>query len=447
MADQGDETGSSVEPHMRIYDNRVVVVDAAGNKVEYREGTQTQAARDRYERIQSELERGYLQDLIDRVTDVDADVVIEIEDRYRDLIDEIVDAITSERGRAIAGLLCGQLTIKSLAPEQSVRLHKGSRSSAHFGWEEGLSMRTIDSTYIAPALREADLLRVNKDGVMMTRSLAENYPYSRFYKANIRGAQEEWAELIDAVERPNGPNPEELLKYLIRSLHNRGERAAEVIEETMEQVERVVDANHSEERVYQTITAHIQNASHGARLFEIALHSLYQVLEDYELIDGVLKDLGQMRSANKKHGNIGDIEVVDPDDEFQIYTAWDAKYGKEHLRHELEELDDKLRQHPEVEEAGFVTFSPPKITDEIDRRAEELERQHDVTIRLISFDDLVSEKTSLLHEQRLATPSEWLQAYAETLCQKRRDRAPIDEPTQEWVKQLGTVLSQGKLGQ
>ena len=51
----------------------------------------------------------------------------------------------------------------------------------------------------------------------------------------------------------------------------------------------------------------VDNSPYSARLFEIALHSLFQALEDQMVLDGYLKPLCQMRSANKKHGNIGDI--------------------------------------------------------------------------------------------------------------------------------------------
>lgn len=61
--------------------------------------------------------------------------------------------------------------------------------------------------------------------------------------------------------------------------------------------------------------------------------------------------LSQMRSANKKHGNIGDVEIIDND---QIIESWDAKFGKSYLRDELEELNEKLAMHPLVERAGFV---------------------------------------------------------------------------------------------
>ena len=108
--------------------------------------------------------------------------------------------------------------------------------------------------------------------------------------------------------------------------------------------------------------------------FEIALHSLFQVLEDHNTFDGYLKPLSQMRSANKKHGNIGDIEVVAGLQGMHIIESWDAKYGKSYLRDELEELKDKLGEHPETAVAGFVVNQTPDLTSEIADRTDELQR-------------------------------------------------------------------------
>ncbi|PZO56049.1 MAG: hypothetical protein DCF15_09705, partial [Phormidesmis priestleyi] len=62
---------------------------------------------------------------------------------------------------------------------------------------------------------------------------------------------------------------------------------------------------------------------------EIAMHSLMQAMQDYQVFpNSVLNPLSQMRSANKKHRNIGDIELLE---DRQIVEAWDAKYGKSYL--------------------------------------------------------------------------------------------------------------------
>ena len=68
------------------------------------------------------------------------------------------------------------------------------------------------------------------------------------------------------------------------------------------------------------------------------MHSLFQVLEDQGSFEGgFLKPLSQMRSANKKHGNVGDIEITaGKRNGLHIVESWDAKYGKAYLRDEIE---------------------------------------------------------------------------------------------------------------
>lgn len=66
-------------------------------------------------------------------------------------------------------------------------------------------MRTIDSTYNTPFLREHGLLNLNKFGLFMTRSLAENYPYSSLYKAEMRGPFDDWILIVDAIENESMP--------------------------------------------------------------------------------------------------------------------------------------------------------------------------------------------------------------------------------------------------
>ncbi|ELZ13065.1 putative site-specific DNA-methyltransferase [Natrinema thermotolerans DSM 11552] len=439
MVDSTSNANDGVEPHVRYYADRVVFVDEDGTTTEYREGKQSEAARERYNRIKDDLEDGWFEDVLDRVTDPGTENEIALDGEIRPLIDEIVESITSERGRAIAGLTVTQLVIKSLEPAQSVRLHKGSRNSAHFSWREGLSMRTIDSNYVAPALRDRDLLRVNADGVMMTRSLAENYPYSKQYKANIRGAQRQWGDLVEALEDDDPVDALEALEYMIVSLSNRGERAEEVYEDALELVDRFVAGEPSPETVKQVIDIHLAQSQHGARIYEVAMHALAQVLEDEGLLDGRLKPLTQMRSADKKHGNIADIEVVDPDDEFRVREAYDAKYGKAYLLNELQEIRGKLEAHPETDSVAFVTSSEPVRDDAIEDRLAALEAEFGVTVSVTTFDEFWRRWWSALDARGVAA-TDWLEAYAETLCQRRRDRAPVNEPTREWVEELASIL-------
>ena len=93
-------------------------------------------------------------------------------------------------------------------------------------------MRPLDKQYITPVLRKYDLLRLNADGIMMTRSLAENYPYSSVYKANIRGARLEWINLVEAIES-NDINPEIALHYLLSQLLNQAKNFKDLVEQIL----------------------------------------------------------------------------------------------------------------------------------------------------------------------------------------------------------------------
>lgn len=437
-----------VTPHMRVYEDRVEFYDKDGLVDVIDEGSPSPEARLRYEQIQNMLEDGYLRDQIEIVRETGLDAldqsVVETDafDRGQDLIDEMVDSITSEKGRAIVGLTGTQLSIKSIAPEQSIRLHKGSKNSNHFSWREGLSMRTIDSNYIASTLREEELLRINPDGVMMTRSLAENYPYSRWYKANLRGPQDEWGELIELLESFDDRNlTEALLRYYLLSLHNRGMEAAEIHERALNAAENVVAQTPTADEVQDLIWRHVQTSQHSARIYEVMLHSLYQVLDEKNALDGRLKHLPQMRTANKKHGNVGDLEIVDVDDEFHIHEAWDAKYERGDLEQDIRGLRGKLRDHPETEVAGFVTTTAVILDNNADAARESVESAFDVEIPVVAYGDFCAEAFDRAERQG-ATPADWLTAYTETLTHRRREIAPIDEPTQKWVESLTELLKQ-----
>jgi len=143
-----------------------------------------------------------------------------------------------------------------------------------------------------------------------------------------------------------------------------------------------------------------------------------------------------MRSANKKHGNVADIEVTVPGSQLEIIEAWDAKYGKPYLRDELEELNEKLRDHLETKVAGFVVDKTPHLSNEITVRVTEIESIHDLEIYIMSFDDWAQQMLGQAGDDMDELALQWLLAFAESLCQRRRDRAPIDEPADTWVRKL-----------
>ncbi|GAB4464738.1 MAG: hypothetical protein OHK0037_19040 [Elainellaceae cyanobacterium] len=150
-----------------------------------------------------------------------------------------------------------------------------------------------------------------------------------------------------------------------------------------------------------------------------------------------------MRLANKKHGNVGDIELIE---ERQIVEAWDAKYGKLYLRDEIEELSEKLEVHPAIRRVGFVTNLEPERLDELEPRCKEIEEIYEVSIEILTFEEWVEEQFKRVSTEEAASEQElaldWITAYAESLAQLRRDIAPIDEPCYKWLQTLHEILTE-----
>lgn len=352
-------------------------------------------------------------------------------------------------GRALVDIFVLQLVVKAICPEQDVRLHKGNNNRSAFSWEEGISMRSIDQSYIGPSLRHHELLRLNRFGGFMSRSFAENYPYTRFYKAEIRGAKklgkQRWLQIIDDLENRK-IDPTITLLYVLQLLWKYSEAFKSLVERTLNSLEAWIGRReyYSIGDITHLIKQHIEKSETRDRLLEVAIHSSLQALEELDVdLGGNLKPLMPMRTANLKHGNIGDIEVLSGK---LPVEAWDAKYDQPYLSDALEELVEKI-QHFDVAELrfGYILFPNKKAYAEVDRKIEEIDEQFGLKIQMLSFDEWVQEQ--LARSQEIGISEEilakaWLRAYAESLGQKRRDQAPIDEPTFDWIASLLSILTQ-----
>lgn len=422
-----------IEPVLHVFEDKSVFYDSKGNVSEFMEGKLSEQAKKRLAFIRAELGKGYLENLIEEAKKPDVNIEGLTEEQIQ-TIEKLVISVTSEVGRAIVGLSVLQLTIKAISSEQSIRLHKGS-SAARFSWVEGVPMRVLDKNFITPVLRKHKLLRLNADGFMMTRSLAENYPYSPLYKAAIRGAKDEWVKIVDWIEENEMPG-ESALKQLLVFLNNRSEDFQKKVSDTLKSLQKFIETKPEFQQIFDLVKELIDESTYSARIFEISIHALFQVFDTSKVLEGYLKPISQMRSANKKHGNIGDIELTATKDNLDILEAWDAKYGKIYLRDELEEINEKLIHHPQCKVAGFISDAEPNLKREISERIEELELIHEVQIELTDFFKWVSNQIKRFDLEPNEVGVNWLIAIAESICQIRREIAPIDEPTGEWVKFL-----------
>ena len=419
------------EPRIIVYKDKSVLYDGHGNRSIFTEGKQSQDAKDRYKKIKKELDNGFLDKIYSHVNagmTIDED---KLPKEYQDVLKKLVNDITSEKGRALVVLTIIQLTIKAISPEQSIRLHKSSKNSNDFSWNEGISMRQLDSNYITPFLRKYNLLKLNKFGAFLTRSLAENYPYSSLYKARFRADKADWITVVDAVET-SSINAMEALIYMLSLLRNQSVHFKEIAKEAHELAEKIANTvNFS--AIQHLIFKIVTESGYKARIFEVAIHSLLQALQENHYLEGTLAPMTQMRSANKKHGNVGDAEIYSGK---VLIESWDAKYGKEYLRDELEELNDKLLTHPDMKLAGFITDKQPTVDSEIQNRVAEISDNNSIAIHIYSFDEWVNYEIKDIPSSELPIiGKEWLLYFVDSLGQKRREMAPIDEPTEEWLKE------------
>ena len=426
------------DEYLKVFCDKSIYV-SSGSEIEYIEGPQSEIAKHNQERIKSVLGSGWFDEIINNciLTPEENELV---DESHRRILYELVESITSEVGRAIVGLTILQLTIKSIIPQQSIRLHKASNNQSSFSWRDGIPMRVLDKTYITPKLREYNLLRLNADGFMMTRSLAENYPYTSLYKANIRGAKAEWIKIVNAIEN----NPEialPSLKLAVTFLKNRSEMFERKVNEALEKVNTFLDRSGSKISLRNKLFSFPSISSYSARLFEILIHSFYNTISCNEGLVLFLKPLSQMRSANKKHGNIGDIELLERPNTMIIVEAWDAKYGKSYLRDELEELKDKLEAHPETRIAGFITNEEPILNKEILERKCELEEIFGINIKIES---IYTWYNNTILEYNIGSEIEFLKSWTKMffnyLCLKQYSIAPIDEPTYNWIEECISAL-------
>ncbi len=430
------------EKHLRVFQNKSEYYSHNGSVEIFHEGVVSKKAKTRIKKLKDTFESGFLDRLIFQLRE--GKIVVDlnkVSKTAQQSLSGLIDSLTSEVGRALIGLSILQLCIKSIVPEQNIRLHKGSSNRGSFSWVEGISMRTLDKNYVTPTLRKHDLLRLNADGFMMTRSLAENYPYTGVYKANIRGAKNQWLALVEELEK-GGTDPTESLKFILSRLLNAASEFQKLADELVKTAKIQLNNYCDRGSVISILIKHSEASDYAARLLEVSMHALMQAAISTGAFGELsLKPLSQMRSANKKHGNIGDIELLENTD---IIESWDAKYGKSYLREEIEEAVEKLPSHNHVEKVGFVTNVSIDRTVEINRRIEEIKSLYSVDFEVLTFREWVNQiyqrclSSGLANEQELS--QQWVIIYCEYLAQKRREQAPIDEPCLDWVVSLTEIL-------
>ncbi len=142
------------EKHLRVYKEKSEYHLDNKHIETFHEGLLSNEAKKRIKSIKEAFGNGFLDQLIASLIDGKASADVDkISSAALESVNGLVDSLTSEVGRALIGLSVMQLCIKSIEPEQNIRLHKGSSNRASFSWVEGISMRALDKNHVTPILR------------------------------------------------------------------------------------------------------------------------------------------------------------------------------------------------------------------------------------------------------------------------------------------------------
>lgn len=143
-----------------------------------------------------------------------------------------------------------------------------------------------------------------------------------------------------------------------------------------------------------------------------------------------------------KHRNFGDVEVLNAD---IVVESWDAKYDNPYLSDALDVLTEKLRDRDVSElRFGYVLLPEKKAYADVDRKIAAITEDYGVPVQVYEFDDWVQTQVARADVEDVPKSSiaaAWLRAYGETLALRREERAPIDEPTFDWLQTLNAVLA------
>ena len=420
---------------MRVYRDRVVIHLADGREIVYEQGPMSPAAQSRYKRIKKALDERWLDNAAGEA--MSPAMTTKLSADWVRVFEAMSEAITPESGRAMVAITLIQLAVKAIEPGQSIRLTKGrtGKGGGGFSWVEGLSMRNLSSDYFVDFFERYELVFGNEYGPFMTRGFAENYPYSPFYKADLRGPRKEWDKIVEGLEDGSLDAREGFL-LLCSLLANRSTEFKKAAKETIRAVRSYLATDPGFDEVRDLISHHVRSAPNSARPLEVAMHSLLQAMYPPKIGPTFeLRPLSQMRSANLKARNVGDVELLQPHTK-KVVQAWDAKSGPITIGSEIDGLRRKLLANRGVLTAGFVMDQPPHMDPNAINLIAQIRKTTGTNVETLVFEDWVAMEAKLSGDAPKVLGAAWLTAYAESLCQMRREIAPIDEPSKPWVDSL-----------
>lgn len=230
--------------------------------------------------------------------------------------------------RGVALTLCAY---KIIAEEQDIRIHKADH-------EGGFSARSFDTVVTVPFLQRQSL-PYNSQTHWLSQTFSFTCPYHRglTLRTNPKKAGPLMVTVVNEVEEAQQPRvaAEAVVKIILYRLIEERDKSKVSLEKPKE---LAIDL------VVELLQKHFNKAysKNAPRLPQIAVYAIYRCIinsmERYQGLD--LQPLERMKTANRKSGSVGDIDV---NRGRQAVEAVEVKLGIEITEAEVNEAIEKIR--------------------------------------------------------------------------------------------------------
>ena len=300
----------------------------------------------------------------------------ELSESQQKWVETIIEKAESQK--AVLAVLITSLTKKIETPTQDVRYHKKELSNGYSG-------RVFDTQYITPFIREKFQRFAMQGGSgWLTRSLEQAHPYTLEYPGRIldKAVKESFLRILHDIEE-NQADPKKYLRAIFISLINlmaRSQVNLSLFEKTNgDSIQPSQSDTITIENIVNLLKYHFSynyRVSGASRLPVLAVFSAYEVLMSIERYEGkMLSPLKSHTTSDTKSGGIGDIEVLDENEDF--FKAVEIKHN---IPISPDLVQGAYQKFAETSARRYylLTTAEPNVDDSktVDQLVRKIHRQH-----------------------------------------------------------------------
>lgn len=284
----------------------------------------------------------------------------------------------AESQKAVLAVLITSLTKKIETPAQDIRYHKKELLNGYSG-------RGFDTRHVTPFIREKFQRFAMKGGSgWLTRSLEQAHPYTLEYLGKIRdtAVKNSFLQILNDVEE-NQADPKKYLQAIFAFLIDvmaRPHVSLSLFENTDKDS---IQSSQSDTITINTIVNSLKyhfsfnyRVAGASRLPVLAVYSAYEMLMGIERYEGKkLSPLKSHTTSDIKSGGIGDIEVLDENEDF--FEAVEIKHNIPISRQLVKDGYEKFCEMS-VRRYYLLTTAEPNVNEPeiVDQLVQQIHRQH-----------------------------------------------------------------------